>query len=490
MDALDLLLLAAGLLMFVTLLAGVYSARLGLSFLVVFLVAGMLAGEDGPGGIRFDSPLIAFWVGNAALAVILLEGGISTPREAVREGLAPAGVLASVGVMLTAGIVALAAMGLAGLDLPHALLLGAIVGSTDAAAVFSLLRQAGLRLRPALTATLEMESGLNDPMAVFLVLALIGVLQRHETVASLAWLLLRQAGLGAAIGLAGGWGVAALLRRLPVRVEQGGLLSLVILSAGLALFALAGLVEGSGFLAVYLFGLVVRSRAEDAAHAASSALDGFAWAAQATMFLLLGLFVTPHELLNSLPIALAIAATLVFVARPLAVWLCLWPWSFSGRERLFVGWVGLRGAVPIVLALFPVLSHLRGSERFFHIAFAVVLASLLLQGTTLGPVARWLRVAEPPPGEPEEKPAMQGRLTLDAELPLQEVFEFFRLPLPDMRGPTLRDWMTDALAKGHAEGDGVDWHGAHFRVLQMHDGRIQRVGLALARVESEAGGGR
>jgi cell volume regulation protein A len=368
----------------------------------------------------------------------------------------------------------------ADLDAPHALLLGAIVGSTDAAAVFSLLRQAGLRLRPQLTATLEMESGLNDPMAVFLVLALIGVIQRHETLGSLLVLLLRQAGFGALVGLVGGRVVAWLLRRLPVRVEQGGLLSLLIVSAGLTLFALAGLVGGSGFLAVYLFGLRLRALAEAAANAASSALDGFAWAAQASMFLLLGLFVTPVHLLQSLPIAVAATVVLVFIARPLAVWLCLSPWPFSGRERLFVGWVGLRGAVPIVLALFPVLSNLPGSERYFNIAFAVVLVSLLLQGTTLGPVARWLRVAEPPPPPPEERPVLQGRLTLDADLPLQEVFDFFRLPPPEQAGPTLRDWMTDALAKGHAEGDSVDWHGAHFRVLQMHDGRIQRVGVALA----------
>ncbi len=490
MDALDLLLLGAGLLMFITLLAGVYSARLGLSFLLVFMAAGMLVGQDGPGGIKFDSPLLAFWLGNAALAVILLEGGISTRMQVFRLGLRPALSLATAGVLLTAGLVAGLGMLLLGLDLKHGLLLGAIVGSTDAAAVFSQLRGMGLRLHERLAATLEMESGLNDPMAVFLVLALIESIRAPGGWDALLWLLLRQFGLGAAVGLAGGASVAWLLRKLPLRPEQGGLLALLIVSGGIAIFAAAGLVEGSGFLAVYLFGLRLRALAEDAAHAASSALDGFAWAAQATLFLLLGLLVTPHELWPTLPAALAVAGMLMFVARPLAVWLCLSPWPFSGRERLFIGWVGLRGAVPIVLALFPLLSGLPGSERFFNISFVVVLASLLMQGTTLGGVARLLGVAQPPTAGPVHQPPVQGRLTLDATLALDEVFPFFQLPLPEQGGPTLGDWLTDALAKGHAEGDGLDWHGARFQVSQMHDGRIHRVALALHRPPAGAADGR
>jgi cell volume regulation protein A len=486
MEALDLLLLAAGLLMFVTLLAGVYSARLGLSFLLVFLVAGMLAGEEGPGGVRFDSPQLAFWVGNAALAVILLEGGASTRVDTVKEGVRPALLLATVGVLVTAAIVGGAAMALLGLDWRHGLLLGAIVGSTDAAAVFSLMRQAGLRLARRTSATLEMESGLNDPMAVFLVLALIASFTHGSGPADLALLFLRQAGFGGLIGLVGGRAAAWLLRRLPVRAEQGGLLSLLIVSGGLALFALAGLVGGSGFLAVYIFGLRLRALSEDAVHAASSALDGFAWAAQATMFLLLGLLVTPHEMLRSAPVALAIAGTLMFVARPVAVWLCLAPMRFTRAERAFIGWVGLRGAVPMVLALFPLLDHLPNSGRFFNIAFAVVLASLLLQGTTLRRAARVLGAAEPPQDLPAEQRPVQGRLTLDGELPVEDVFPFFQLPLPDKGGPTLRDWMTDALAKDHAEGDGVDWHGARFHVAQMHEGRIHRVALSLTRQTVEA----
>jgi len=480
MHAFYLLMLSAGLLVFTSLLAGVLSTRLGLPFLLVFLVAGMFVGVDGPLGVRFDSAPISAWVGNAALAVILLEGGISTRMETFRTGFKPALVLATLGVALTAAMVGAVAMAVMHVDWRHGLLLGAIVGSTDAAAVFSLLRQTGVRLSERVSATLELESGLNDPMAVFLVLALIASIQTDAGLVDAAGLFVRQVGFGAAIGLFAAWAVAWLLRRLPLTVEHGGVLSLIIVSAGLAVFAACGLIEGSGFLAIYLFGLRVRALAEHAAHAASSALDGFAWAAQATMFLLLGVLVSPHEMLRSLIPALAVAGALMFVARPLAVWLCLMPLRFGHAQRLFIGWVGLRGAVPIVLALFPLLEKVPDSYRFFNAAFAVVLASLLLQGTTLGWVARRLGVVEPPEVPPPEHRAVQGRLTLDADLPVADVFAFFQLPMPEHAGPTLRDWMTDNLARDHVEGDGIDWHGAHFRVIGLHDGRISRVGLALA----------
>jgi cell volume regulation protein A len=480
MQAFYLLVLSGGLLVFTSLIAGVLSTRLGLPFLLVFLVAGMLVGVDGPIGVHFDSAPISAWVGNASLAVILLEGGISTRMDTFRTGLRPALLLATLGVALTAAMVGAVAMAVMNVDWRHGLLLGAIVGSTDAAAVFSLLRQTGVRLSARVSATLELESGLNDPMAVFLVLALIASIKTDAGLADVAWLFARQLGFGAAIGWAGASAVAWLLRRLPLTVEHGGVLSLIIVSAGLAVFATCGLIEGSGFLAIYLFGLRVRALAGHAAHAASSALDGFAWAAQATMFLLLGLLVSPHEMLRSLMPALAVAAALMFVARPLAVWLCLLPLRFGHAQRLFIGWVGLRGAVPIVLALFPLLEKVPDSYRFFNAAFAVVLASLLLQGTTLGWAAKRLGVVEPPEVPPPEHRAVQGRLTLDADLPVADVFAFFQLPMPAHVGPTLRDWMTDNLARDHVEGDGIDWHGAHFRVISLHDGRIARVGLALA----------
>jgi len=480
MEAINLLLLAGGLLVFISLLAGVYSARLGLSFLLVFLVAGMLVGEDGPGGIKFDSPLLSAWVGNVALAMILLEGGLNTRMSTFRQGFRPALLLATVGVLITAAIVGGVAMQVLSLDWRHGLLLGAIVGSTDAAAVFSLLRHANLKLNERVSATLEMESGLNDPMAVFLVLALVAVIKVDAGWTHGLLLLARQAVFGVAVGWLGGAGVAWLLRKMPLGVTHGGLLSLLILSGGLALFAVAGLIEGSGFLAMYLYGLRVRARAEDAAHAAATALDGFAWAAQATMFLLLGLLVVPHDLLRTWWPALAIALTLMFVARPLAVMLCLAPLRFPVRQRLFMGWVGLRGAVPIVLALFPMIDRVPNTARFFDVAFAVVLASLLLQGSTLGWVARRLGVIEPPDEPPPGEGSMQGRLVLDGDLALAEVFGFFQLPLPEHDGVTLGDWLAGELARDVAEGDHVDWHDARFVVKELQDERIARIGVMLA----------
>lgn len=480
MHTLNLLLLAGGVLVFVSVLAGMLSSRLGLPFLLVFLLAGMLVGVDGPIGVRFDSAPIAAVVGNAALAMILLEGGISTRRSVVQAGIRPALLLATVGVVITAAIVGAVAMSVMQVDWRFGLLLGAIVGSTDAAAVFSLLRQSGLKLGERVAATLELESGLNDPMAVFLTVALIAVIQTHAGFGETVVLLLRQVAFGAGIGLGAAHAVAWVLRRLTITPDHGGIVSLVVVASGMAVFAGAGLVEGSGFLAVYLFGLQVREHAPEAAHAASSALDGFAWAAQATMFLLLGLLVAPSRLLDQIGPTLAIAAVLILVARPLAVWLCLAPLRFTRPERLFVGWVGLRGAVPIVLALFPLMQKVPDSYRFFNVVFAVVLASLLLQGTSLGWVARLLGMVEPEKRvSPDDRP-IRGRLTLDADLPLDDVFGFFQLPMPARAAPTLGHWLTDALARDRTEGDEFAWHGATFRILRQADGRIQRVGLTLA----------
>jgi len=476
----NVLLLAGGLLVFISLLAGVMSARLGLPFLLVFLLAGMFVGVDGPLGVPFaDAPFTA-WVGNTALGIILLEGGISTRPAVFRAGLRPALVLATFGVALTAVVVGAASMVVMNVEWRHALLLGAIVGSTDAAAVFSVLRQSGLRLGERVAATLEIESGLNDPVAVFLVLAAIAMIKADAGGFELAWLLAGQFGFGALVGIAAGRGVSWLLQRLPLNAEHGGVLALIIASSGLAVFGAAGLVDGSGFLAIYLFGLGLRTRAEGAVHAAASALDGFAWAAQATIFLLLGLLVAPHDLLSRLWPTLTVAAVLIFIARPLAVWLCLAPMGFGRRERLFIGWVGLRGAVPIVLALYPLMEKVPDSYRFFNVAFAVVIASLLLQGMTLGWVARRLGMVQAAAAPMPDGRAVQGQLMLDADLPLSQVFGFLQLPQPQGADPSLRDWLVARLARDPVEGDGVDWHGARLTVAYLHDGRIVRVALTQA----------
>jgi cell volume regulation protein A len=395
MEAMNLLLLAGGLLVFVSLLAG--CSRPASACPSCWCSCRRHAGRRRrPGGIKFDSPMLAAWVGNASLAIILLEGGSAPAWSTFRIGFKPALLLASVGVAVTASIVGAVAMHLMKLDWRHGLLLGAIVGSTDAAAVFSLLRHVGVRLGERVSATLELESGLNDPMAVFMVLALIATIKHDAGPAPVALLLAKQAGFGAAVGLSGGWLVSWLLRKLPLTAEHGGLLSLLIVSGGLAAFALAGIAGGSGFLAVYLFGLRVRALAEDAAHSASSALDGFAWARRPRCSCCSACWSRRTTCCAACGRRLVSAATLMFVARPLAVWLCLAPLRFPFRHSLFVGWVGLRGAVPIVLALFPMIEQVPGSARFFDVAFAVVLARCCSRARhSHGPRSAWMSSSRP-----------------------------------------------------------------------------------------------
>lgn len=407
MEALNHLLLAGALILLAALLLGALSARMGLPLLLVFLVVGMLAGEDGPGGIVFDDHRLSFFVGNLALAVILLDGGLRTRFASFRVGLRPALVLATAGVVLTAALVAAGAAWAFGLDWRRAALLGAIVGSTDAAAVFALLKSAGVRLGDRIAATLEIESGANDPMAVFLTVGLIGVVLAPTAapLGSLALELVQQFGIGAGAGLALGH-VAG--RALP-RIRLGaGLDALLVCAVGVSVFALTNEVGGSGFLAVYLAGIMIANATVHPSDDVLRAMDGLAWLAQAGMFLLLGLLVTPHELVEVLVPALGVAAFLMLVARPATVWLCLVPFRFPAREVWYISWVGLRGAVPIVLAIFPLLAGVPAAELLFNVAFVVVLASLLAQGTTVGLAARAFGVALPDRAEPLSRIQLAG----------------------------------------------------------------------------------
>jgi cell volume regulation protein A len=480
MDALNLGLLVTGTLVFASVLAGLFSVRAGLSFLLVFLVAGMLAGEDGPGGIAFDDARLAMWVGSAALAVILLDGGLRTQFTTFRTGLKPAAWLATVGVMLTAGITGAAASVL--LDLPWSLglLFGAIVGSTDAAAVFALMKSSGLRITERLAATLEIESGINDPMAVFLVLALIAWILQPEatTLAATLGLFAQQAVIGLAGGVVGGLGVASLLGRLSLPIEQGGLAALLLLASGLAVFGGVGWLGGSGFLAVYLFGLVVAHRNPTLVERSLPAMDGFAWLVQAGMFLLLGLLVTPSHLLQYLLPALGVAAVLMLVARPLAVWVCLAPLGFSRGEIGYLSWVGLRGAVPIVLAVFPLMAGVPQARAMFDVAFVVVLASLLLQGATLVPAARFFGVNLPDQADEQGQRQVFGDFALDPAAPIADLCAFYGLERPDTEA-TLAQWVEAELRRPPVVGDGIDWSGAHFSVRAMDGARIVAVGLSL-----------
>ncbi|MEO8250268.1 MAG: potassium/proton antiporter [Burkholderiales bacterium] len=483
MDFVNLPLLAASALVFASVLAGLFSVRVGFSFLLVFLFAGILAGEDGPGGFQFDDFRLSFWVGNLALAVILLDGGLRTKYARFRTGLRPASLLASFGVLICAGITAVAGVWFVGLDWRTALLLGSIVGSTDAAAVFALLTRSGVTLNERVGATLEIESGMNDPMAVYLTLAFIALLapgaSNESAWQAMALSFVRQFGWGALIGIAGGFALAALLRRVASKDAESGILALLIVASGLAVFAATGMVGGSGFLAVYLFGLIVANRAPDAVAPTLAAMDGYAWLAQAGMFLLLGLLVTPTTMLASWAPALAVALTLIFVARPVAVWLCLLPFHFTARETWFISWVGLRGAVPIVLALFPLMAGTPEAGLLFNIAFMVVLTSLLTQGSAIGPMARKLGVAMPDPADERQVRAVFRDFPLDPKTSIGSVCEFYDLPMPADSSPSLADWMAGELRREPVAGDSVLLGPAALVVREVEDGKISSIGLGL-----------
>jgi cell volume regulation protein A len=399
-------------------------------------------------------------------------------------------LLATVGVLLCAGITAAAAVLLLGLDWGTAWLLGAIVGSTDAAAVFALLTRSGVTLNERVAATLEIESGVNDPMAVYLTLVFIALLaagvgaaaapvSATDTAITMVTAFVQQFGWGALVGLLTGVAGAALLKRVSARDAGGGVLALLVVAAGLAVFAGTGLLGGSGFLAVYLFGLIVAHRAQPAVARTLPVLDGYAWLAQAGMFLLLGLLATPSRLLQSLWPALGVAAVLMFVARPLAVWLCLLPFRFTPRETTFVAWVGLRGAVPIVLAMFPLLAGTPHAVLLFDVAFVVVLASLLVQGSTIGWAARKLGVEMPAPDDERAARAVFRDFALDPQLPLVDVCAFYGLPEPPHAQLPLAAWMAQALKRPPVVGDAVALGPATLAVREMDKGRISGVGLGL-----------
>jgi cell volume regulation protein A len=386
-------LLAAGALLFVAILLSALSQRVGVPALLVFLAVGLFATEL-PGAPRgFIGPQTAALIGNLALAVILLDGGLRTRMSTFRMVAGPALALATVGVLLTAALVSVLAVLLLGFDWRHGLLLGAIVGSTDAAAVFALLRSGGLRLNERVGATLEVESGLNDPMAVFLTVALIELLRLPDGGAlTLASMFALQLG----VGLAGGWLFGRLLAEVVARVRlTEGLYALLIQAGGLAIFAVTNLLQGSGFLAIFIAGMIVARRRVHVTEDVLRVSDGLAWLAQAGMFLILGIFADIKGLLALGGAGLAIGIGLIVLARPLAVAVLLVPFRYAAREIAFIAWIGLRGAVPIVLALFPLISGVPDAALLFHITFFTVLLSLLLQGATLPVAARLARVTVP-----------------------------------------------------------------------------------------------
>lgn len=389
----DQIILLSSALILLGILSSKLSARLGLPMLVLFLIVGMLAGEEGLGRIVFNSPEAAHAVGTLALALILFDGGLQTPMHSIRRVWKPATSLATVGVLLTALITGAAASYILPITLLEGLLIGAIVGSTDAAAVFSLLRNAGVNLNSRVKSTLEIESASNDPMAIFLTIGLLEIIVNEKEMGwNLAQLFFMQMGGGALAGLAVGWLTVKLVNR--INLQATGLYPVLVASCGLLSFGVAAYFGGSGFLAVFICGVMIGNQRFVFQRTTFLFHDGLAWLSQIAMFVMLGLLINPHGLLEVWLKGLAIAAILLFVARPLAVAPILAFFGFNVREITLMSWVGLRGSVPIILAIFPLLFGLPGAELIFNAVFFVVLISATLQGSTLPWAAKKLGLIE------------------------------------------------------------------------------------------------
>jgi len=392
--------LAAGALLALGLAASLLAGRLRIPGLVLFLGVGMLLGSDGLGLIEFSDYELARTIGIIALALILFEGGLAAGFPEIRPVLGSALGLAIVGTLMTAVITGLAASWLLDLTLLEGMLVGSIVSATDGAAIFALLR--GSTLKRRLARTLEGEAGMNDPVAVLLVLGFIEWIEREDYgVVDMLGLFVLELGIGAVVGLAVGWLAVQAFRR--AHLATAGLYPVASLAVVAVSYGAADVLHGSGFLAVYLAGLMMGSAQLPARQTVAAFHDGLAWLAQLAMFLTLGLLVFPADLGDIALEGTLVALVLVFVARPLAVMVSTAFAPLTLTDRLVLGWAGLRGAVPVVLALFPIIEGIEGSLTFFNIAFFAVLVSTLLQGTTFEPLARWL-------GATTEEPALRRQL--------------------------------------------------------------------------------
>lgn len=409
-----ILMALAGVLMGASVLLSRVSRRLGVPVTLLFLAVGVLAGWEGLGGIRFDDYPLAFRIGTVALTLILFDGGLNTSKASFRTGFKAGALLATVGVALTAGVVALGSW-LLGLRWQGALLLGAVVSSTDAASVFAMLRGSNLHLQKRVGSTLELESGFNDPMAVILTFSVTAMLVSGRPLGlGIALDVLIQLVVGAALGLGIGFASRWMLHR--VSLPAVGLYPVLTLAVACLAFGLPSLVDGSGFLSVYVAGIIIGNGELPYRSGLLRVHDAVAWFSQVVMFLILGLLVSPPELVGVAGAAIGIALCLIFVARPAVTALLLWPFGYSWREIVYVGWVGLRGAVPIVLATVPVLYGAPGSEQMFNVIFFVVLVNAILQGSTVAWLTRTLGLESPEPPAPPTVLEIQSRQKLSGAL--------------------------------------------------------------------------
>ena len=395
--------LIAGVLLLLGVLASRVSSALGVPSLLLFLALGMLAGSEGIGSIQLDSFDLVQRVGTVALLVILFAGGLDTRWAEVKPVLAPGLLLSTLGVLITTALLGTFAwfalgtytdfdLGTAGLTWLEAFLLAAIVSSTDAAAVFSVFRTSDVRPVPRIRSLLELESGSNDPMAVLLTTLILGVMATGDDVTprQVTVTLLMQFLGGGAIGALIGWAAAWVVNRL--RPASGGLIPVIVLAWGFIAFGLTDALGGNSYLAVYLAGMVLGNRLGPGRKAAIEFHHGLSWLMEIGIFVLLGLLVFPSNLGSVAAVGVAIALFLMLVARPVSVFLCLLPFAYRPREKLYVSWVGLRGSVPIILATFPATYGVEGANQIFNLVFFIVLVSVLVQGMSLVPVARRLGV--------------------------------------------------------------------------------------------------
>ncbi len=416
MIPLELLMFIGAIMVLLCILLFRYFDNFGIPILLLFLGIGMLAGAEGPGKIYFDDARLAQTIGIIALIFILFAGGLDTKWHAVRPVVRPAVMLSTLGVLLTALITGLAAHLILKIPLKTGFVIGAIISSTDAAAVFAILRSRHVNLRAPLRPLLELESGSNDPMAIFLTVALIQLTLVPQTrITSVIMLFVLQMSIGAVVGFFSGKFVVFTINRLKLFYE--GLYPVFCLASLALTYAVATLVKGSGFLAVYIAGIVIGNSYIVQKKSLLRFFDGFAWFGQITMFLFLGLLVLPSHLVPIIIPGLLISAILIFVARPLSVFASTFFCGFNWREKLLVSWVGLRGAVPIILATYPLLAGLEHAELIFNIVFFIVFTSAVIQGWSLPLVAKTLEVTCPPenkrnyPIEFEPKPGIDADLT-------------------------------------------------------------------------------
>lgn len=380
-----------GLLLGLSIFAGTLSSRIGAPLLLVYLLIGVLFGEDGPGGIVYNDMQLSYTICSLALALILFDGGVRTSIHRFRMVWRPALSLATIGVVITAAVTGFCLHYFLSMSLAESLLIGATVASTDAAAVFLLLHQRNILLDRRVTSTLEVESGFNDPTAVLLTLACVHILLADS---SAHWLELvgtffKQMGIGVAVGYTGGIGLARIMNKLEL---VSGVYPIFAVAGALLIFGGTNLLDGSGFMAVYLAGLMLGNSKIQFKGTVQQFVDGMAWLSQMTMLLILGLLVTPTKLLEDLPLSLTVASVLILLARPAAVVVSLLFSRYHWREVAFISWVGLRGAIPIYLAIIPSLLGVPNGYHYFNVAFTVVIISLVLQGWTVGIAAKVLKV--------------------------------------------------------------------------------------------------